>query len=452
MKIIVFDDDPTGSQTVYGCPLLLNWQEETVSTGLANASSMLFVLANTRSMAPQKVEITIREICKSIKQTLQNQKFAYEDILFVSRGDSTLRGHGVLEPEILSQELGPFDATFHVPSFFEGARTTIDGKHLLNGLPVHLSNFAADKIFGYSTSYLPDWLEEKSKGQISSANVLRLSIEQLESAIDTDDGMEELCSFLKVLSQNVSVVVDATELSHLSIFAKAVIKLRKEKRFLFRSAASLISAFAQLPINSYTPSSLAALRLKNQSLELKGGLIMVGSHVHLADQQLEALFKHTQCESIELPVKKISRILDGSLPDILLTDLENIWLAQLKKILISGKTPVLFTSRGELSFPSFSQRILFGSQLAELMSRLVAKLIPHLGYVISKGGITTQTFLTQGLNLDMIELKGQILPGLSMVCPYNENNLIQIPIITFPGNLGDSKTLLEAWRLMENGT
>ena len=30
MKIIIFDDDPTGSQTVYGCPLLLNWDEQTL--------------------------------------------------------------------------------------------------------------------------------------------------------------------------------------------------------------------------------------------------------------------------------------------------------------------------------------------------------------------------------------------------------------------------------------
>ena len=449
MKIIVFDDDPTGSQSVHGCPLLLSWRDDMLSKGLSKDSPLLFLLANTRAMTHQKAKSTTREICQSIKCALKKQHFNFEDVLFVSRGDSTLRGHGVVEPEIISQQLGPFDATFHVPAFLEGGRTTIDGVHLLHGVPVHLSGFASDPTFGYSTSYLPDWLEEKSKGKIHAQNVLRLSIAQLQSAIESNQGKEELLIFLQSLSNNSLVVVDATDESHLSVFANSVIKLMKEKRFLFRSAASLISAFAKLPGESYTSASLASLKLKNEHLGSKPGLIMVGSHVKLADQQLEILLQNSQCKGIELPVKKISRILNGPLPNTLLIDFEAIWSNQLKNILDSGKTPVLFTSRRELHFSSIEQRIFFGLQLAELMSRLVARLIPDLGYIISKGGITTQILLEKGLGLEMVELKGQILPGLSLVCPYQQDKLSEMPIITFPGNLGDSKTLLKAWNLME---
>ena len=53
-----------------------------------------------------------------------------------------MRGHGVLETEILAQELGPFDATFHVPAFLEGGRTNHNGIHFLNGIPVHKTIFA----------------------------------------------------------------------------------------------------------------------------------------------------------------------------------------------------------------------------------------------------------------------------------------------------------------------
>ena len=62
---------------------------------------------------------------------------ALDDTIFISRGDSTLRGHGFLEPEVINEEFGPYDATFHVPAFFEGGRTTVNGFHLLNDLPVH---------------------------------------------------------------------------------------------------------------------------------------------------------------------------------------------------------------------------------------------------------------------------------------------------------------------------
>ena len=86
------------------------------------------------------------------------------------------------------------------------------------------------------------------------------------------------------------------------------------------------------------------------------------------------------------------------------------------------------------------------------MSRLARRLAPDLGYVISKGGITTQLLLEKGLGLGIVELKGQILPGLSLVCPYKSENFNRIPIITFPGNLGDATTLFKSWKLMQMGS
>ena len=449
MKIVVFDDDPTGSQTVYGCPLILNCEQNMLEKAIRDPSDLIFLLTNTRSMSPSKAELTTRNICRAFKYSSANQGLNFRDVLFVSRGDSTLRGHGVLEPEVINQELGPFDATFHVPAFLEGGRITRNGVHLLNNSPVHLTDFALDQMFGYSTSFLPDWLEEKSNGRISANSVFLLRSQQLTSAINSKRGMENLYAFLQGLSNNALVVVDAEVFSQLAIFAKLIIKLMGHKRFLFRSAASLVSAFAQLPVNTYTPSSLASLRLRDKFSRLKQGLIIVGSHVKLADQQLEVLLNNSSCEGIELHVEKIARVLDGILQSICLDDLENQYFLQLQKVLSCGKTPVLFTSRGEISFSSSSRRMLFGLQLAELMARLVKKLLPDLGYVISKGGITTQILLQKGLDAGIVQLKGQILPGLSLVCPRTDDAFRKIPIITFPGNLGDNQTLLKAWSLME---
>ena len=43
MKVVVIDDDPTGSQTVHSCPLLLEWDEETLRRGLRHPSLLLAV-------------------------------------------------------------------------------------------------------------------------------------------------------------------------------------------------------------------------------------------------------------------------------------------------------------------------------------------------------------------------------------------------------------------------
>ena len=450
MKIVVFDDDPTGSQTVHSCPLLLRWDQESLVDALKNSSPLLFLLANTRSLSSELAAARTRDMCQSVSQALVTAGFLLEETLIVSRGDSTLRGHGVVEPEVINEELGPFDATFHVPAFFEGGRTTVDGVHLLNGVPVHTTPFAQDQVFGYTTSNLDLWLEEKSRGLILAENVVRLTIPALDAAFDSSIGMSCLIEWLLNLSGNQSVVVDAELPSQLVALAQAVRTLVGHKRFLFRSAASLINGLAMLPSKAIRSGELSCLRLKAKSGQLKPGLVTVGSYVPLADEQLAMLLMQNGCEGVELPAEKIANVIEEDFPQQIIFDLENQLVVQLRDLLISGKTPVLYSSRGELRLSSFSARIKFGIALAELMARLVANVIDEVGYVISKGGTTTHILLQKGLNLDSVQLKGQLLPGLSLVCAENYFLAEGLPIITFPGNLGDKTTLLVAWRLMEN--
>jgi len=401
-------------------------------------------------MPPDLAEIRTRNICKSVAKAFRSESFELDNIVFVSRGDSTLRGHGVLEPEVINEVLGPFDATLHVPAFIEGGRTTINGVHLLNGVPVHSTPFAQDKTFGYSTSDLDLWLEEKSRGMILARNVHRLTIDSLEDAFDSKIGMNRLVDWLLDLSGNQPVVVDAELPEHLDVLGKAIRRLLGQKRFLFRSAASLINGLANLPKNCYQPNDLVALRLKSGSGELKPGLVMVGSYVPLADEQLEILLENNSCVGIELPAKEILLALEGSLSDFIFSDMKNQWLDSLNRILASKKTPVLYSSRGELQFESAQERINFGNSLASLMAALVAKVSSQLGYVITKGGITSHALLEKGLKLTSIQLKGQLLPGLSLVCADTYLPAKGLPVVTFPGNLGQKETLSLAWRLMED--
>ncbi|MEI7952710.1 MAG: diguanylate cyclase, partial [Synechococcaceae cyanobacterium ELA182] len=53
LKIIVIDDDPTGSQTVHGCPLLLRWDAASLAQALRQPSPLLFLLANTRALVDE---------------------------------------------------------------------------------------------------------------------------------------------------------------------------------------------------------------------------------------------------------------------------------------------------------------------------------------------------------------------------------------------------------------
>ena len=450
MKIIIFDDDPTGSQTVYGCPLLLNWDEQTLEKAFAKSSPLIFILANTRSLSSVLAVKKTREICSSIKKFFLRQGYSKDDYFYISRGDSTLRGHGVLEPAILAEELGPFHATFHIPAFLEGGRTTENGIHYLNGIPVHTTDFGCDNIFGFSTSDLAKWIEEKSCGKIQAKNILHVEIKQLDMAFNNEDGFKSLLSFLSQLENNIAVVVDAKLPHHLEILARAIKAVSKEKRFLFRTAASFINSLSGLPINPKDTADLVSLKSKYNEFEYKPGLIMVGSHVKLATDQLEVLLKDNSCKGLEIKVSKLADIFTLEDCQQAILEMENILLSKIHDILDMKKVPVLYTTREEIKFSSYSKRMNFGLELAEFMAILVGKIANKLGYIISKGGITTQLLLQKGLNFKQVDLKGQILPGLSIVTSNSDQ--YDLPVVTFPGNLGNEKTLLEAFRLMESNS
>ncbi len=61
MKIVVIDDDPTGSQTVHGCPLLLRWDPSTLAAALRHPSPLVFLLANTRALSAGEAEERVRQ-------------------------------------------------------------------------------------------------------------------------------------------------------------------------------------------------------------------------------------------------------------------------------------------------------------------------------------------------------------------------------------------------------
>jgi uncharacterized protein YgbK (DUF1537 family) len=432
-KLIVLDDDPTGSQTVHSCPLLLRWDASTLRRGLAHPSPLLFVLANTRALGADAARVRVREICRALKPALAWAQAAghLDRWMVVSRGDSTLRGHFPLEVEVLNEELGPFDATFLAPAFLPGGRTTVDGVHLLDGQPVHTTPFARDRLFGYSTSDLPTWVEQKSGGRIPAASVPRLTGAELDAA---GSALEHR---LLALPRGCVVALDGQRIEQLQALGTAIHGLsRQGRRFTAQCAASLINGLVPLPPQPFSAEGLAALRRRDALGQPLPGLVLVGSHVPLADAQLERLLQQSACAGLELPVARLAEAAE--------TDwMEAEWLEQLQERLRAGTTPVLYTSRGELSPGSEAERRRLGLELAALMARLVGALAPQLGYVISKGGITSHTLLEQGLQCDQVELQGQLMPGLSLVLAGD------LPVVTFPGNLGDADSLMQAWLLME---
>ncbi|MFN3926957.1 MAG: four-carbon acid sugar kinase family protein [Pseudanabaenaceae cyanobacterium] len=431
-KIIVLDDDPTGSQTVHSCLLLTRWDVSTLEIALRDSAPIFFVLTNTRALTPDRALAVTREVCQNLVVALKNTGIG--EYMVVSRSDSTLRGHYPIETDAIAQVLGNFDAHFLTPAFFEGGRFTKDSIHYLivNGVPtpVHETEFAQDSVFGYSHSYLPAYVEEKTQGKIRASQVERLLLSDIR---------QDCYDRLMQLGNNTCVVVDAETQADMNRFADSVLRaVHQGKRFLFRSAASLLTALAQLPPQPIPPTEMSRYR-RSQSM----GAVLVGSHVRKTTQQLERLLAEPDVAGIELPVAELLQ--PNGFDQLLATAYEQIQAAYQ-----TGKTPVIFTSRQELQFPSVPERMQFGQRVSHLLMTIVQHLPPELSFLISKGGITSNDVLSTGLSLPTARLLGQIIPGCSVITTPPDHPLFpNLPVVLFPGNVGDESALALVYRRLQ---
>src|SRR5688572_30409410 len=53
-KIVVLDDDPTGTQTVHDVPVLTEWSVESLRRELGSDGHCFFILTNSRSLPPEQ--------------------------------------------------------------------------------------------------------------------------------------------------------------------------------------------------------------------------------------------------------------------------------------------------------------------------------------------------------------------------------------------------------------
>ncbi|MGD8842571.1 MAG: four-carbon acid sugar kinase family protein [Gammaproteobacteria bacterium] len=425
-RIIVLDDDPTGSQTVHSCLLLTRWDVATLREGLLDAAPLFFVLTNTRGMSAERAAQVTGEVCANLRRALDELAAQGRAInpLIVSRSDSTLRGHYPVETDVIAERLGPFDAHFLVPAFFEGGRITRDSVHYLEidgtPVPVHETEFARDSVFGYRHSYLPDYVEEKTAGRIRAAEVERFLLADLRG---------DMTARMMALTGNRCCVVDAERPDDLDRFCEQLLRgAARGKRWLFRSAASLLTSLARLP-----PQPVAAQAMRSYVRDGRPGAVIVGSHVNKTTAQLNRLLAMPGIAAIEVDVDRVDADRDALLDDV---------LDHSRAAHAVGDTCVIYTSRAERAFRDQAARLAFGERVSALLMDVVRGLPRDLGFLISKGGITSNDVLSSGLALRAARVVGQILAGCSVVCCGDDHPRYPgMPVVIFPGNVGDDDAL-----------
>jgi uncharacterized protein YgbK (DUF1537 family) len=167
----------------------------------------------------------------------------------------------------------------------------------------------------------------------------------------------------------------------------------------------------------------------------KPGIIFIGSHVRKTTEQLTELLQSPDVQGIEIDVEQCQNPGDRR---ALITTIS----AQIQQIFIQNLTPVIYTSRTFIPQPHPSQQLHYGENITAFFLELLPHLPSDISYLISKGGNTTNQLLSKGLHLQKVSLLGQIMAGCCLVRTEVTHTLFpNLPIVLFPGNVGDRQTL-----------
>lgn len=420
MKLVVLDDDPTGTQTVHGIPVLTEWSESSLRAEFDSESPAFFILTNTRAMDPAEAEKVNTEIAKSLKSAANGNPFTV-----ASRSDSTLRGHFPLETDVLNRELGPFDGILLIPYFEAGGRLTIGDVHYVREddqlIPAAETPFAKDAAFGFKSSNLRDYVEEKTGGRISRDDVV---------SIPAGISAGEINGILMNLTDSAHCVVNVASPEELAVFRDGLALAEAAgKRFLFRSAAELVRAWLR-----QEPSGL--LDRETLGIGTGAGLVVAGSYVPKTTAQLVALGESGFVEVVELEVPALlSDARDGEIRRT---------CDAMNRLLAAGCDTLVMTSRKLVSSADPGESLRIGNAVSTALVEIVSCLQNPPAWIIAKGGITSSDVATDSLNIRRSMVMGQLLPGVPVWKTGSESRFPGIPYIVFPGNVGGAESLVEA--------
>ncbi|KAE8360117.1 hypothetical protein BDV27DRAFT_44925 [Aspergillus caelatus] len=439
-RLVVLDDDPTGTQTCHDISVLTVWDIPTLTEEFKQNSPGFFILTNSRALPPLEAEKLIREICENVAQVA---KSVGQTVDIVLRGDSTLRGHFPLETDVAQSVFGDADGLVLAPFFFQGGRFTIDDVHYVaegeNLVPTGTTQFAKDATFGYKSSNLRDYVVEKAAARFQPEQLHSISIHDIRVG-----GPQAVFEKLMGIPRGGVIIVNAAAESDMHVFVAGLLLAEaKGKHFLYRTGAAFVST--RLGIRSKSPITASELQLPVP--RETGGLIIAGSYVPKTTAQLKVLTSKRgetgQLAILEMNVEELIASPESAAGAIQRT------VQEAESHLQSGQDTLVMTSRKLITGDSELSSLAIGTNVASALVSVLRKIQIRPRYIIAKGGITSSDAATKGLNIKRALIVGQAAPGVPLWrCDESTSRHRGVPFVVFPGNVGGESTLcdlVEAW-------
>ncbi len=431
-RLLILDDDPTGSQCVAGIDVAFDLDPAIPVGVLEQPGSACFVLTNTRALDEQEAVALNRRVLAGVL----DGGVPARGLHVVSRSDSTLRGHVIAEPVAIADELAArgidVDAFVLCPAMLEAGRFTEGDVHYATvggeAVEVAETDFARDATFGFTSSDLRAFLEERSGGAVRADDVLSLSLEDIRA------GAGRVREILSGARDRRWVVVNATEYTDLEVVAEAMALLEAEGRtFVTRCAPSFVRPLVgQQGARVVDPDSITIPEGR-----LDHGLVLVGSHVGLTTTQLRAVQARGTLAELEIHVPSV------------LDERREQHLAgvagQVAETLRSSDC-VVFTSRDLVRTDDPAESLAIARSVSDAVVEVVRRVREAKpAWVVAKGGITSHEVAENGLGIRRARVEGQFWPGQVSLFSAQEapDEVMGAPYVVFPGNVGGEQALAD---------
>jgi uncharacterized protein YgbK (DUF1537 family) len=451
--LVVLDDDPTGTQSVADLPVLTRWEVQDFDWAFGQGKPAVYVLTNTRSLDPAEAAARNEEV---VRNALAAATGAGIRVGFVSRSDSTLRGHFPLEPDVIAATVAEVsgektDGVVLVPAFPDAGRLTIGGVHYMRGtgdatgtlVPVSETEFAKDATFGFSTSVMADYIAEKSQGRFPADSVIVLDLNIIRAGASAQDpaiSAKAIADAIEPATDSTPIVADIVTENDFRALALGLEEAeRRGKKLLYRVGPPFVRGrIGQEVRAALTAEEAYAGNTPSEA----GGLIVVGSHVGLTTRQLNVLTaEHSSARIIEIDVEKLLGAETDAKAHLDQT------VDALVEALHAGDV-IVHTSRLLIKTddPAESLRIArtVSAAVVDVVNRTLKTFPPR--FVIAKGGITSSDVAAHGLEIRHAIVRGPMLPGIVSLWEPVDGPATGIPYIVFAGNVGDDDSLAQVTR------
>ena len=425
-KLVAIADDLTGAndtalqfakKNIKSC-VKIKFEESSFQEN----TDVIVVDSDSRDLSAIEAYNKVKSICELIKE--YPIKCIYKKI------DSTLRGNIGAEIKAIDDVFNP-QLVLIAPAYPINQRITIGGYHLLDGLPLELTEIANAPKTPVKESYIPDILSE----QVKDKNFAILDYLTIKKGVEAVK--QKLNNFI---NKNINwIICDTVEDKN---FISIMDAAKDFQKILWVGSAGLADYITYF--YNWKGTNNLIRKARNGST-----LICAGSISHVTQNQVQMLLDEGNITLIKIDI-----------PQILL-NVNNInkYIESIQKLIYDKRDVLVVTAQNDndvkLAIAVGKQYNLSTKEVSELIAKVMAKLVNNIdlsmisGLVLTGGDIAVH--ICKAIGIDSIEIIDEV--DVAIPLGYAQGKEIdKLFIVTKAGAFGKPDAFIKSVKAIKNVT